>query len=503
MYNPQKLHPISYVMSIFRAIKSNIVPIFIFVLFVMKDFDYQDVSNYIFPGILFVFFLITFIGDMIKTYKTRYWIENDHFVVTSGLFNLERKELNISRIQSMDTSQNMIHQIVGGVRLQIQTPSDGIALETVTKAQSDNIQKEIEKRKSDIHNTDNVGEGHISADSLESGSDTLNIHKEELLYRLSTQNLLLMAMTSGAIFVTFATLSPLLTALSEHLPWNQLYDQFETRLHGTSVFVVSIVAVIVMISYVVGTIITMIRYFNYTLNRQGEYLTIRYGLFKVQKVTVPIQRIQAVIEHRSFLRTLFGYTAYDFVITSDMSIDLDNDFADGRVMILPFIRRQEARQLLTDIVPSMKFHNVKLGLPWRGFHRRFWVLSLILIIIASVVHYYYWPWLWFGVAPIIIYMSLNSMIAVKKSGWAYSEDEMAIRRVTYTGFRTTYFKHDKVLGWERHAHPLMTRSDLSHFSYKLAKGSLYMDVGLKFVERCDVDALQAWYIGGGTYDDRW
>ena len=48
-------------------------------------------------------------------------IEEDHFILTTGVFNKERKELNISRIQSADTSQGLINQIVGGVELIIKT----------------------------------------------------------------------------------------------------------------------------------------------------------------------------------------------------------------------------------------------------------------------------------------------------------------------------------------------------------------------------------------------
>ena len=79
-------------------------------------------------------FSIGFIHNIIKVYNTRYWIEEDHFILTTGVFNKERKELNISRIQSADTSQGLINQIVGGVELIIKTPSDGIELGTISKS---------------------------------------------------------------------------------------------------------------------------------------------------------------------------------------------------------------------------------------------------------------------------------------------------------------------------------------------------------------------------------
>ncbi|UXR77844.1 PH domain-containing protein [Staphylococcus sp. IVB6227] len=500
MYSPQKLHPISYVMSIFNAIKSNIIPLLLFLLFAIKDFDYTKPSNYIFPGIVTFFFLITLVNDAIKAFRTRYWIEGTHFIVTTGLFNLERKELNISRIQSMDTSQNLIHQIVGGVRLQIQTPSDGIALETITQAQSEWIQAELEKVKFDL-NESKIETEDSEVTDVESFAKTINTPPEEELYQLSTKNLLFMAMTSGAIFVALATLSPILTAMIDYIDWHWLTEEVSSIVNSAVLITTVIVATGIIISYLVGILITFFRYYNYTLKRQGDYLTIRYGLLNVKKVTVPLKRIQAVIEHKSYLRTLFGYTAYDFVITSDMEVDLENDFADGRVMVLPFIHKREVHDLLASMVPHMQFGEVSHSIPWRGFHRRFWIESLVLIIIAAIVHYYFWVWVWIPVVFYIVVRIFKSYMMILKAGWHVAGDEMAIRRVSYTGFRTTYFKHDKILGWQREYHPVMANAQLNHFYFTLAKGSLSTDVGLEFVDTQDVDDIQSWYIKGGVRDD--
>ncbi|MRE70762.1 PH domain-containing protein, partial [Escherichia coli] len=62
----------------------------------------------IFPGAILIFSVLGTITKSIKIYKTRYWIENDQLIMTWGVFSKNRKELNIARIQSMDTSQNIV-----------------------------------------------------------------------------------------------------------------------------------------------------------------------------------------------------------------------------------------------------------------------------------------------------------------------------------------------------------------------------------------------------------
>ena len=59
---------------------------------------------------------------------------------------IKRKELNIRRIQTVDTSQGVIHQIVGGVKLQIKTPSE-CGIDTVSKLQSEHIRNTIKQYK--------------------------------------------------------------------------------------------------------------------------------------------------------------------------------------------------------------------------------------------------------------------------------------------------------------------------------------------------------------------
>ncbi|MDM8328572.1 PH domain-containing protein, partial [Staphylococcus felis] len=278
MYSPQKLHPISYITGIIDVIKQNIFLVIIFVFFQMKDFDFTKLSNYIAPAIVTFFFLIGFVKRVIEVFKTRYWIEDNHFIVTSGLFNYERKELNIRRIQSIDTTQNLVHQIVGGVRLIIKTPSDGIDLETVTKEQSERIRLELERLKSELLNANEINQKEESEQTEEPGSMTYSEPQNETIYELSTRNLLLMAMTSGAIFVALLTIGPLFGSINEVIPWDiighRLGSLFQTAVN-TTIFVV---ITILIISYIVGVLINFIRYFGYTLRRKGELLNIRYGL---------------------------------------------------------------------------------------------------------------------------------------------------------------------------------------------------------------------------------
>ncbi len=49
----------------------------------MKDFDYD--LSYLWIGIVFVFFLISYISQIVGIMNTRYWIEDNYFILTTGI----------------------------------------------------------------------------------------------------------------------------------------------------------------------------------------------------------------------------------------------------------------------------------------------------------------------------------------------------------------------------------------------------------------------------------
>ncbi|WP_259342404.1 PH domain-containing protein, partial [Staphylococcus warneri] len=435
MFSPQKLHPISYISGLIEAFKQNIIVIIVFLVFNFKDFDFTNIREYIVPAVLFIFFLISFIGQILKVYQTRYWIENNHFILTTGIFNKERKELDISRIQSVDTSQSMINQIVGGVQLQIKTPSDGIELSTISKSQSielehtikniqtqlDNSQIEIETN--DFHNTKENNELHKKESFNE-------VPKKRRVFKLSIRDLILMSLTSGAIGIAIATISPIIGSVSNIIPWKSITEEM-THLANAIVLIVSIIiGVILVASYIIGAIINFIKYFGYTLTQENHQLKIQYGLFTKKNVTVPTERIQAVVEHQSYIRKLFGFTAIHVLITSDFEEKMEDDSTvGGNIMIIPFIKRKEAYRIIKALIPEMEFKPAHIGMPWRGFHRHFLIPSLVLILIGIIGLYYWSAWALFIVCIMILALIIEALIYIHLSGFQLENDEMTVQKV--------------------------------------------------------------------------
>src|SRR5699024_3199738 len=187
--------------------------------------------------------------------------------------------------------------------------------------------------------------------------------------------------------------------------------------------ILMIVVLVIVASYIFGTIIEIIRNFNYTVTQQGNQLNIQYGLFNVKSITVPTDRVQAVVERQSFLRKLFGYTSIHFVITSDMgSTDKDDVSLGGNVMILPFIKREKAFKIMSILSQSMMFDRPEIGMSWCACHSYSWTESPVLILMPAIATYYWSAWSFAIASFVIILMILHSIIVIKSSGFKLNGD---------------------------------------------------------------------------------
>ena len=50
-------------------------------------------------------------------------------------------------------------------------------------------------------------------------------------------------------------------------------------------------------------------------------------------------------------------------------------------MILPFINKKEAYSIIRKLIPEMQFNSITENVPKRGYHRHFFIPSIILILV--------------------------------------------------------------------------------------------------------------------------
>ena len=91
-----------------------------------------------------------------------------------------------------------------------------------------------------------------------------------------------MALTSGAVGVTFAALSPIFNSVEDFIPWDSLTHGILSWVNSAFKIVFVITVALIIVSYIVGTAIMMIRYYHYTVTQSHSQLKVSYGLLNVK-----------------------------------------------------------------------------------------------------------------------------------------------------------------------------------------------------------------------------
>lgn len=237
------------------------------------------------------------------------------------------------------------------------------------------------------------------------------------------------------------------------------------------------------------------------MTQQGHQLKIQYGLFTKKNVTVPADRLQGVLEHQSYLRRLFGYTSIHFYITSDIdSTSSEPSDKNGRIVILPFIKRTEAYNVIQLLVTEMQFNFVQPGMSLKAFHRHFLIPSIILMI-AGLIGWYFWSiWSFVIVGAIITLLIIAAVLYTRFGGYSVNNEELIVQKASLLNIKRYYFRNNKALGMKITQHPLLEKNHLANFKFIITKGNDNKVIGLKYNQVSNVQQLKKWYMRSDTHE---
>ena len=118
----------------------------------------------------------------------------------------------------------------------------------------------------------------------------------------------------------------------------------------------------------------LFKYYNFTINRREDNLYISYGLFKLRKINVPINRINAINIKQTFISRLCK--RYE---SSIVTIGMGNEKSEGSKILLYSSKETFLKNMRT-LIPEI---NVEENLNLKNEHK----LSLIIRFFYSFLGY--------------------------------------------------------------------------------------------------------------------
>jgi len=175
-----------------------------------------------------------------------------------------------------------------------------------------------------------------------------------------------------------------------------------------------------LIAWLVGILVTVIRFYNFKLRRLDNKLIRSYGLLTLQEATIPLKRIQALVVRSNPLMRAFKWFRLEL-----QTIGHGTEERGGR-MAIPLAKQHELEEVGPQIKPFTlpdTYERVSRITIRRTFIR----YTLGLLVVVTPTSFLFWSGAWWGLTllPLLAYMAWLQYL---NHGYAFEEDTLYIRR---------------------------------------------------------------------------
>ncbi|MBJ8005781.1 MULTISPECIES: PH domain-containing protein [Bacillus cereus group] len=432
MYKRQ--HPITILLGIRIA---TLLP-FIFLVLFRSGGEVEP--WYFLHLVLLAILFIMAIFSAVKWYFKVYWIENNILHIKHGVFVKKESYLNKDRVQNISTSSNIIYQMLGLTKLNIEVAGGGSEPEVMLAGIREDEAKELIAL---LHKESSV----VS-------EETLAEEESKTVYQLTAKEILFASITSGRFGLVFSMLVILYTEFNEFLPkW--LINKVEAYVMDNGVYELIVMAAILMVvSWVVSTAGYALKYANFKIERKGNEIRIVQGLFDKKEFVLKLHRIQAITVKEGLLRQPFGYCSVEVEVIQSI------ESAGNEVMLHPFMKKKDVQQLLAYLQLPYEVEEEIVYLPKAALRRYVvmgWITSAVLAMpIAGASIYFEQHTALFVLIPLFIVFTLLAYARYKSGGYMIRENQLVM---VYRGLA-------KYTGIMRRRHVQVVGYNQSHFQKK-------------------------------------
>ena len=345
-----KLHPITSIIYFVKSLKEMIVPLVLIVLANGFNFSLDMDSEGFFSGLvpfmaMIVVLLYILLNGIIKWLTFTYWFEEQELRVQYGLFVKKRRFIPFDRIQTLNYKEGIFHRPFGLVLVKVETAgsSNGKAdaeFTAITKHAAAQIELEMNKAKGkQVMHTDVEVE-------------------EPVVFKMSAIEQMMLATTSGGIGVIIFSVLAVLTQLIEYLPIDRIVDGFASFVETGVVLVVIVVFIGLVIAWLLSIAWTMISYFDFKVTVEQERIVISHGLLEKKRMTIPLNRVQAVQIIENPLRQLFGFATVRIESAGGGSGEKGEGLT-ASVKLFPLIKKKSMYEPLQRLFPYLNLEHAE------------------------------------------------------------------------------------------------------------------------------------------------
>ncbi|RKF44051.1 hypothetical protein BCY92_19145 [Bacillus wiedmannii] len=472
MYKRQ--HPITMLLELKIT---DFIPLLIFMFSLNGKFPFW----YLIPA---AFGLLTVFSAFEKWYYTTYWVENNVLHVKRGLFVKKESYLNKERVQTINTSSNVLYQMLGLKKIQIETAGGGddaeVSLAGITEAEAKELISLLNEPTPEVKAEDTLEEVVEKEIATE--------EKQATEYKLTLKEILLASVTSGQFGLLFSLIFFVYHQVDEYIPkWIENGVKSYVMEHDIYGWIF-MVAILLVLSWVISTIGYALKHGNFTVNRRNDEVRIAQGLLERKELVLKLHRIQGITIKEGIFRQMFGYCAVQVEVIQSKGLGDEKE----KVTLHPIIRKDRVQQLLADLQLPYEMNANIISLPKAALRRylidSFIFFAMLAIPLIGISIYFEKHFIMWALIPLAILIFTLGYATFKTNGYSVNREQITL----------VYRSVGKYTGLVRRRHVQSMEKTQSYFqrranlcTYKFSNASSNYKLEHTRVE--DAERIQDWY----------
>lgn len=486
MFNERyRLHPISAIINFVKGLKDLLFPTII--IFISNGFQFSFSLNptdeRFWEGvptvILLIGLFIVLMAGIIKWKSFIYWFEDNELRVEYGVFVKKKRYIPFDRIQSLNYQEGIFHRVFGLVQVRVETAgnADGKAeaeLTAVTKQAAEQIETEMHRARKPVIERE----------------DLFTLRQGKVIHKMATKNILLHATTSGAIGVVLSGVVALVSQFSELIPYEKIFDELAAFVKISLLLVGITIFLLLLLAWIISVCVTALNYYDFTVNKESDRLIITRGLLEKKKVTIMLNRVQAIRIVENPFRQLFGYATV--VIESAGGSTGEKD---RRITLFPFIKKGEEIEPLQALFPEYDF-SLHLTMAPKRARSFFYRLNLLwLVPLTGVVSYYFYPYGLFSLILIVLFILLGFW-QHRTTGYMIKHKQLTMRYRKFSRV-TVYMQKHRIQSLSCTQSFFQKRKQLASVKATVMSGLAGTTSTVYSVDETYADEVMEWYENRG------
>ncbi|WP_415341484.1 PH domain-containing protein [Clostridium perfringens] len=415
--------------------------------------------------------LLAIIVSILKWKREYMILKGDEAYYHKGIFSKKTTIIPKKSFKSMDISQNLIEMILGYKIVKIESPSREVGEEDIKMSLSNEdiallksfafgankelnnevsegfdleenilrksfLDSEFEKLKEDyesnLNNRKNINESekvHIN------NSEEANVKEK----KISNKDLILYGFTSFNLFIAIIFIFNAWGKIEKFINSEYVdsvingYIANEASKIGIIFAIVGLFVALIILK-AIATVYYFVKYYNFTLLKEGENIKIKYGLFSTKEFSFKENSIKLIKLKSNPLRQLLKRYEINVVIKGYSGEGKE------QIIMYPIGNSKEVQNIIREFIPQWSIENEGEGI---RHGKIFMIIKPVLIVfLISLVAYLILPIKWVWLINIISFIIIPSSI-LKGRNINLKVDENKVRAVTGGFFRTIHILKGK------------------------------------------------------------